>query len=532
MLDAPLVSDMERRFGDRFSGMSLTHVELLHWPVWRHTFLYNTFENVNLDPLEEGLLLLVQAGIRMIPELATLLGCSENYVRSMSARLADVEGFYSCLQRSGNDELRPTPHTASVLERCLREVPLLKQIDLLRDAVFGNWLSYGNSPFEVSLSPNPEDGPHRWLDSVVMSTTHDDEAAQIALDLVSGHEIVSAKLANTGDLRWVTLWLGCYQPESGARGRFLLFNPSCEDTPLPDLSLAFEHELAHKSFKLYFDDGPLGTSELFWRGLADRINSERKLDELESNRAYLAEATSYEEQVRKISGSVSNRVNSAEPTGTNHNSVETSSQEEPAKNEELSAAQQAVSAAREKIADLERQLASVPRIEHLDANQHPEVLRSAIRKSRSLLILICPWIRMKVLRPLLPEIDAAIKRGVHVLVGYGMPKSSYHPDKIDEAALEELRRRQSGKQLWLVHLGTHEKVIIQDDQLFVNSSFNFFSYTGGDGRRESGTIQRGGVGPFRDKFLAAFPEHIRQQVEEVIRPALRPDCPEAETISA
>ncbi len=128
---------------------------------------------------------------------------------------------------------------------------------------------------------------------------------------------------------------------------------------------------------------------------------------------------------------------------------------------------------------------------------------------------------MRVLRPLLPDIDAAIRRGVHILIGYGMPKSSFHPDKTDDEALDELRQRQSGQQLWLVHLGTHEKVIVQDDQIFVNSSFNFFSYTGGDGRRESGTLQHGGVGPFRDKFISAFPEHIQESIRELSSPTLK-----------
>ena len=103
---------------------------------------------------------------------------------------------------------------------------------------------------------------------------------------------------------------------------------------------------------------------------------------------------------------------------------------------------------------------------------------------------------------------------INILIGYGMPKSPYHPDNTDEEALEELRERQFGQKLWLVHLGTHEKVIIQDDHLFVNTSFNFFSYTGKDGRRESGALQRGGVAPIRDKFLSAFPEDILERIRE------------------
>lgn len=522
MLEAPAVGEMERRFGDRFAGMSLTHVELLHWPVWRHTFRYTTFESVSLDPMEEGLLLLVQAGLRSIPEFAALLGCSENYTRTMSARLAAVKGSNACLQFVGESSLQPTPQTATVLEMRHRQIPVEKQAILLSDAIFGDWLSYGNVAFELTQSPNPDDGPHRWLDSVVPSITHDDEAAEYTLSLLSEQEIVAAELEASGDLQWVTLWLGCYQPTSGSRGRFLLFNPAVEDTPMLELTLAFEQDLGRKPFKLYFPDGPLHTAELFWQRLSERILSERMTEELETNRTYLAEVAIHEQNLRQrvsVSSSQTDRVETSKQANTAP-APRPVAQEDSLIIEELVAAQEAVSLAEAKIASLEKQLASVPRIEHLEASQHPAVLRTAIRQSKSLLILICPWIRIKVLRPLLPDIDAAIRRGVHILIGYGMPKSSFHPDKTDDEALDELRQRQSGQQLWLVHLGTHEKVIVQDDQIFVNSSFNFFSYTGGDGRRESGTLQHGGVGPFRDKFISAFPEHIQQSIRELCRPTL------------
>jgi hypothetical protein len=97
-----------------------------------------------------------------------------------------------------------------------------------------------------------------------------------------------------------------------------------------------------------------------------------------------------------------------------------------------------------------------------------------------------------------------MKRGCKIWIGYGMPKNVYHPDKTDQNALEELKKREKGGMLKLSHLGTHEKVLIQDEELFMNTSFNFLSYTGGDGRRESGTIQRGGVADLREKFIHAI----------------------------
>jgi hypothetical protein len=447
-----------------------------------------------LDPLEEGLLLLVQAGVQSIPEAALLLGCSERYAREMSTRLAGARSSYSCLQLFGDDGLLASPRTDSVLETRHRQIPSQKNSFLLRDAVFGDWLSYGDVTFDLTPMPNPEDGPYRWLGPVVSSVSQDPDAAEYALACLSEREIAASELGQIGDLQWITLWLGCYQPYSGARGRYLLFNPACEDAPMLDLTLVFEQDLGRQPVRLYFLDGPLRTSELFWQSLAERIKCERKVDELESNKAYLAEVTKHEQRLRRTTA-ISATETSHSPTAseTTTASTELATPEETPIDEELLAAQRAVSAAQVKVAELECQLANAPRIEHLEAGQHPAVLREVIRQSYTLLILICPWIRIRVLRPLLPEIDAAIRRGVQILIGYGMPKSSHHPDKTDEEALDELRQRQSEQQLWLVHLGTHEKVMIQDDQVFVNTSFNFFSYTGGDSRRESGTLQRGGA---------------------------------------
>ncbi len=160
MLEAPEMPEMERRFGDRFVGMSLTHVEPLHWPVWRHTFRYTTFESVTLDPMEEGLLLLVEAGLQSIPEFAALLGCSENYTRTMSARLSGVKGSNACLQIIGDDSLQPTPQTSAVLELRHRQVPVEKQAILLRD------LRRLAKLRQCGLRSYPIPRPRRWTASL------------------------------------------------------------------------------------------------------------------------------------------------------------------------------------------------------------------------------------------------------------------------------------------------------------------------------------------------------------------------------
>ena len=108
---------------------------------------------------------------------------------------------------------------------------------------------------------------------------------------------------------------------------------------------------------------------------------------------------------------------------------------------------------------------------------------------------------MPVLRPLLPALDDLLARGCEVWIGYGMPKNKHHQDRTDLSALSALRERESTGLLHLVEMATHEKILVVDDLLFVNSSFNWLSFTGGDGRRETGTVLRGRLSHIRDRFL-------------------------------
>jgi hypothetical protein len=159
---------------------------------------------------------------------------------------------------------------------------------------------------------------------------------------------------------------------------------------------------------------------------------------------------------------------------------------------------------------LEKLLASAPRTRHLRVEEHSQILRKALREVQEVLILISPWIKMRVLSQYLPDLDAALQRGCEIWIGYGMPRSDFHRDRSDEKALDALRKREREQCLFLVELGTHEKVLIKDGDLFVSTSFNWLSYDGGDGRRESGLLQEGGVEDIKQEFLADLKERQMQ----------------------
>ena len=482
--------EMQSRFGDRFSGMELTHVEQIHWPVWVHDFSYEAFESVFLDALEEGLLLLVQAGVESVEDLASLLGCSERYAHEMIERLGGNHQ-YACIRVLQNGAVSSTGATAVTIANRARQNPVPKSWALIRDAIFDSWLSYGDSSFARASSPTDEDSAHAWLEAQTHRVLEDGSAGTYALTLVPESEVGSFSISAVGRKEWVSLWLGCYQPAEGNGGRFLLFNPSCEDSPLPELSVSFEQELRSERLQLYFQDDASSTASLFWESLSKRLQAARTAEELEIGLASLIQAE--------------NRLQTLAPTGIADRAKNAEGENEvQAESDELRALRKFTAEQAQENIRLRTELHAIPRTQHIEASQHPQILVEAIDNARAVLILICPWIRMSVLRPLLPKLDRAMERGCEIFIGYGMPINPHHPDNSDKVALDELRKREKSGMLRLHHLNTHEKVIVQDDERFVTSSFNFLSYTGGDKRRESGTLWMGNVGAYREKFLLAF----------------------------
>lgn len=489
MFDKPqLSSEMNRRFGDRFSGLYLTYVDIIYWPVWRHELRYTTYEVVPLDALEEGLLLLVLAGVETVERAASLLGCSKRYALEMAKRL-NTEGQGASYLRLDDDEhLSATTLTSVAIDTVQRRVPVQQSTSLLRDALFGEWLSFGATPFESISTPDIVKGAYRWLAPEVSADVVDDGASTKGLEETQVREIAESNFSAVGALEWVTIWVAVYQPEFGAGGRYLLFNPAREDEPLTSLSTSFENLLLQRSPQMYFKDDQALTSADVWDRFASRIRVVDKQKEIEADELLLQKA---DETIYEYSRALPQ--NSIDLTSETGDAQSSSAEIEDLKLE--------IYELRQKLDKQKAQLAATPRIEHIEARAHPAFVKTTIAAAKTDLVMICPWIKWRVLGPLLPEIDAAMKRGCRVWIGYGMPQNASFPEKSDQIALDELRKRERSGLLRLAYLVTHAKILIQDDEVFLNGSYNFLSYSGGDGRGELGTIQRGGFSQWKQKFI-------------------------------
>lgn len=142
------------------------------------------------------------------------------------------------------------------------------------------------------------------------------------------------------------------------------------------------------------------------------------------------------------------------------------------------------------IKELESRLSAVPKIHHIRTEDHQEWLRRALTEATHTIVIVSPWIKTRVLRPLLPMLAAAVRRGCRIWIGHGMPPNAFHQDRSDPDALRSLDAM--GESVVRADdLGTHEKVLICDDQFVIVTSYNWLSFDGRN-RRERGIVQLGG----------------------------------------
>lgn len=116
----------------------------------------------------------------------------------------------------------------------------------------------------------------------------------------------------------------------------------------------------------------------------------------------------------------------------------------------------------------------------------------AIQNSKEKLLIESPWIKRAALN-YIPELEAALKRKVNIMVLYGIEGNDEH----DFKAIGEMERLvQNYKNFKLIHLpthfentgnksmvGSHKKLVIKDNEYYIHGSFNFLSFNKNEGQK-------------------------------------------------
>lgn len=143
-----------------------------------------------------------------------------------------------------------------------------------------------------------------------------------------------------------------------------------------------------------------------------------------------------------------------------------------------------------------------PTLKTIRCHEHQPLLRRALLSSRKRLLIISPWIRDQVVnREFISSIDALLRNGVEVYIGYGLVeddakgRANFAHQKLPisknaDRDLSTLAKRYS--KFTFKFLGnTHRKVLVSDNEFAVTTSFNWLSFKGDPKekpRDESGTL--------------------------------------------
>lgn len=129
----------------------------------------------------------------------------------------------------------------------------------------------------------------------------------------------------------------------------------------------------------------------------------------------------------------------------------------------------------------------------IEVNEHKKYFIYVLEKAKKNIYIQSPWINWRTLQFYKEYIEGAVKRGVKVIVKYGMkPRNRFDEIGIDEESREFFNTLDKNCFRW-VKSDDHSKIVICDDEFMIMGSFNWLSFGGGsepNARGETSTINK------------------------------------------
>ncbi len=144
----------------------------------------------------------------------------------------------------------------------------------------------------------------------------------------------------------------------------------------------------------------------------------------------------------------------------------------------------------------------------IETAEHKKYLKYILKNAQKEIYIQSPWIRYEILNIYKDKIDEALKRGVKIIIKYGLkPKNRFDKAGIDDKSQEYFNGLD--KKLFKLKQGNdHSKILICDDKFMIVGSFNWLSFGGekdrdGDTRGETSTINKNKseIAKTKEKFI-------------------------------
>jgi hypothetical protein len=174
----------------------------------------------------------------------------------------------------------------------------------------------------------------------------------------------------------------------------------------------------------------------------------------------------------------------------------------------------------------ERLQKAVAGVRVLSVYDHPPLLKQALERAQSRVIIVSPWIRANVVnQDFVSRLIHCLERGVEVTIAYGIGRRDSGERPPDITARESLAAlSKSFPNFRFVRKGdTHAKVLLVDSAFFVTTSFNWLSFRGDPKqpmREEEGTMVEDPV--LVENYYQTLAARIAAAVSDAQSPPIAP----------
>lgn len=464
-------------------GYSLATFKQAALPVYLLTVRVLVLEKKPLSPIEEGCLRAVEAGLSSPAEIGSFLGLGGKVLTGVLAGLNARECInYSKAIGDREAKVTLTAKGQSSLAEAVSVVPQERVVQLIFDPYLKKVLfiptaalskpreAKDNGWFELPLCgakrPEVEDVPLQDLDKVIAKSRSREEESR---------ELLALRRVERREMHFLPCLLLFYKANQGDEVQVAFYK---------DEAYSVEHENAFRMLG--------GPEQVGARHVA-----------LPAEPPTLGKATSgdLKQDIAAVLDVDSTRVTEA-------SKAEVASVKPPGGAYQLASNEEGRAGA----------AASGKTLKVVRCHEHPTLLRKALGTSQKRLLIVSPWIRDQVVdRNFIGSLEALLRNGVDVYIGYGLSEDEGKPKAIDQARskppiskraksdLEALQKRFKNFRFRFVG-NTHRKFLVCDNKFAVSTSFNWLSFLGDPkarARDESG-------------LLIAKPEYV----EEMFRDAL------------
>lgn len=413
-------------------GFKLAHFKDAALPVYQLTVKVLTLEKKPINPIEEGCLRAIDAGLGRTKEIREFLGLEDVVLNTVLASLNSQELINYMGAINGEATASLTLKGKAAVDLAHMSVPEERIIKLMFDPYLKRVVFHqsgllwkpkevrSEGKMEVPLCgakrPEVEDVPLEDIDAALerLRRPYEDSKELLAIRRIERREMLFAPCT-----------MMYFRSETGSEMQVAFYL---------DNRISVEHENA---FRDLGGMDEVGAKHVLADQLSEVVNQAALAPSEKSQLLHL----------QKHTGGLSNEVKSEDAVPT------------PVVN---------------------------PTLKNIRCHEHPGLLEDALINSKERLMIISPWIRHQVVTDrFVRNLEILLRNGVKVYIGYGLVDEDGR-DKAGgklaitpkaERDLKDLEKR--FKNFTFAFIGnTHRKVLVSDDRYAITTSFNWLSFKG------------------------------------------------------